>query len=285
MPQPVTHALQSSTLSDVLERVLDKGVVIAGDIKIKLVDIELLSIQIRLVICSVDKAKEMGMDWWVNNPVFCSQASQPQLEASLARIDERLARLEASSAPEAVPAWGPLAACRPVGAEDSNLRPPVPEAGLLTRSAPPPTSPDPHFRPKAPPPPACAGAAGGGEEPPPPPACPRSGLTYPFSTSANIARSTFPPESTAATRLPRNPSRSCRIAATAAAPAPSATLCVSSNTACMAAATWSSFTIATRETCAHITSSALASGAGTAIPSASRVRAGDTTTSRRANDS
>ena len=58
--------MQSSTLSDVLERVLDKGVVIAGDIKVKLVDIELLSIQIRLVICSVDKAKEMGMDWWVD---------------------------------------------------------------------------------------------------------------------------------------------------------------------------------------------------------------------------
>jgi len=95
MAQPsVTHALQSSTLSDVLERVLDKGVVIAGDIKIKLVDIELLSIQIRLVICSVDKAKEMGMDWWVNNPVFCSQAPQGQLEASLAKIDERLSRLE-----------------------------------------------------------------------------------------------------------------------------------------------------------------------------------------------
>jgi hypothetical protein len=100
MVQPVTHALQSSTLSDVLERVLDKGIVIAGDIKIKLVDIELLSIQIRLVICSVDKAKEMGMDWWVNNPVFCSQAPQGQLEASLARIDERLARLEVA-APEA----------------------------------------------------------------------------------------------------------------------------------------------------------------------------------------
>src|ERR1035437_4547858 len=106
MPQPVTHALQSSTLSDVLGRVLDKGVVIADDIKIKLVDIELLSIQIRLVICSVDKAKEMGLDWWVNNPVFCSQASQPQLEASLARIDERLGRLEASSAPDPVPACG-----------------------------------------------------------------------------------------------------------------------------------------------------------------------------------
>jgi hypothetical protein len=102
--QAVTHAMQSSTLSDVLERVLDKGVVIAGDIKIKLVDIELLSIQIRLVICSVDKAKEMGMDWWVNNPVFCSQPPQGRLEASLSRIDERLARLEAATPGEAAPA-------------------------------------------------------------------------------------------------------------------------------------------------------------------------------------
>ena len=71
--QTVPHSLQTSTLSDVLERVLDKGIVIAGDIKVKLVDIELLSVQIRLVICSVDKAREMGMDWWVNNPVFTSQ--------------------------------------------------------------------------------------------------------------------------------------------------------------------------------------------------------------------
>ncbi len=90
----LTHSLQSSTLSDVLERVLDKGIVIAGDIKIKLVDIELLSIQIRLVVCSVDKAKEMGMDWWVNNPVFSSSAAPKGLVESLSRIDERLARLE-----------------------------------------------------------------------------------------------------------------------------------------------------------------------------------------------
>src|ERR1019366_4167346 len=103
MPQQaLTHAMQSSTLADVLERVLDKGIVIAGDIKIKLVDIELLSIQIRLVICSVDKAKEMGMDWWVNNPVFCSQAPKGQLEASLSRIDERLATLESAVPIEAV---------------------------------------------------------------------------------------------------------------------------------------------------------------------------------------
>ena len=56
------HATESATLADVLERVLDKGVIIAGDIKIKLVDIELLTIQIRLMIASVDKAREMGMD-------------------------------------------------------------------------------------------------------------------------------------------------------------------------------------------------------------------------------
>jgi len=64
------HSIQSTNLADLLERVLDKGIVIAGDIKIKLVDVELLTIQIRLVVCSVDKAKEIGLDWWANNPAF-----------------------------------------------------------------------------------------------------------------------------------------------------------------------------------------------------------------------
>lgn len=72
------HSLGSTNLADLLERILDKGIVIAGDIRINLVNVELLTIQIRLVICSVDKAKEMGMDWWVNNPAFVSQA-KPQL--------------------------------------------------------------------------------------------------------------------------------------------------------------------------------------------------------------
>ena len=91
------HSLPSTNLADLLERVLDKGVVIAGDIKIRLVDVELLTIQIRLVICSVDKAKEMGMDWWVNNPVLSSRAGREELtSAPLARIEERLARLESS---------------------------------------------------------------------------------------------------------------------------------------------------------------------------------------------
>lgn len=91
------HSIDSTTLADLLERVLDKGIVIAGDIKIKLVDIELLTIQIRLVICSVDKAKEMGMDWWVNNPAFCREPRTGQItDSSLARIEERLERLEAA---------------------------------------------------------------------------------------------------------------------------------------------------------------------------------------------
>jgi len=91
------HSLESTNLADLLERILDKGIVIAGDIKIKLVDVELLTIQIRLVICSVDKAKEMGMDWWVNNPAFSSRAPQEQVGGdSMSRMEERLARLEAS---------------------------------------------------------------------------------------------------------------------------------------------------------------------------------------------
>jgi hypothetical protein len=60
----IARSTHSESLAEVLERVLDKGLVIAGDIKIKLCDVELLSIQIRLLICSVDKAKEMGMTWW-----------------------------------------------------------------------------------------------------------------------------------------------------------------------------------------------------------------------------
>jgi hypothetical protein len=74
----MTHAVESSTLADVLERILDKGLVIAGDIKISLVDVELLTIQIRLVICSVDKAKEMGIDWWMTNSYLSSTAKQQE---------------------------------------------------------------------------------------------------------------------------------------------------------------------------------------------------------------
>ena len=71
MQRRPTSSTGGSNLADILSRVLDAGVVIAGDIKIKIVDIELLSIQVRLVIASVDKACEMGLDWWRCCPEIC----------------------------------------------------------------------------------------------------------------------------------------------------------------------------------------------------------------------
>jgi gas vesicle protein GvpA/GvpJ/GvpM family len=65
----------SANLADILERVLDKGIVIAGDIQINLLDIELLTIKLRLLVASVDKAKEMGIDWWEHDPSLSSRAN------------------------------------------------------------------------------------------------------------------------------------------------------------------------------------------------------------------
>ena len=75
--QRIAHAVESTNLADVLERLLDKGIVIAGDIRIKLVDIELITINIRLLIASVDKAKEMGINWWETNPFLSTAAQKP----------------------------------------------------------------------------------------------------------------------------------------------------------------------------------------------------------------
>ena len=114
----ITQATQSSTLADLLERILDKGIVIAGDIRINLVEVELLTIQIRLVICSVDKAKEMGMDWWVNNPAFSPHA-RPELNGDhLGELDKRLAALEAAST------RGPASVSREVGPATQGEREP-----------------------------------------------------------------------------------------------------------------------------------------------------------------
>ncbi len=69
---PADHRQQSANLADVLERVLDNGIVIAGDIRVNLLDIELLTIKIRLLIASVDKAREIGIDWWERDPGLTS---------------------------------------------------------------------------------------------------------------------------------------------------------------------------------------------------------------------
>ena len=89
----LTHSTDSTTVADLLERLLDKGIVISGDIRIRLVEVELLTLEIRLLICSVDKAVEMGLDWWRGNPAFDSRARIPVLSAP--DLEERVKRLEA----------------------------------------------------------------------------------------------------------------------------------------------------------------------------------------------
>jgi hypothetical protein len=107
----------STSLADLLERILDKGIVIAGDISISLVDVELLTIKLRLLIASVDKAQEIGVNWWQTDPWLSGQARpQDQVEqgdgdrsprvrnrpvrgqepADQTAITERLDRLEAA---------------------------------------------------------------------------------------------------------------------------------------------------------------------------------------------
>ncbi len=90
--QRMQHSTQSSTLADILERILDKGIVIAGDISISLVDVELLTIKVRLIVASVDKAMEMGINWWESDPKLSTRAKQ--LEEENKALLERLNRLE-----------------------------------------------------------------------------------------------------------------------------------------------------------------------------------------------
>lgn len=86
----------SSNLADLLERVLDKGIIIAGDVTLCLGEIELLQIKIRLLIASVDKAHAMGIDWWQHDPALSSRA-QPVEERD--QLVKRLDRLEALLTP------------------------------------------------------------------------------------------------------------------------------------------------------------------------------------------
>ena len=85
---------RGDSLADILERVLDTGIVIAGDIRVQLADIELLTIQIRLVICSVDRAQEMGMTWW-KEASFLAPSSPSPSDSQIDELSQRLQRLEA----------------------------------------------------------------------------------------------------------------------------------------------------------------------------------------------
>jgi hypothetical protein len=86
-------AHRSTGLVDVLDRVLDKGLVVAGDIKVSLAEVELLTIRIRLLVCSLDKAQEIGLDWWRYDRDLSPGASGPehaQLRAEIRQLRERI---------------------------------------------------------------------------------------------------------------------------------------------------------------------------------------------------
>ena len=79
-------------LVEILDRVLDKGLVIAGDIKINLANVELLTIQVRLLVCSIDKAEQIGLNWWRHDPRLTSVPSSPLLASDIERRLERIER-------------------------------------------------------------------------------------------------------------------------------------------------------------------------------------------------
>ncbi len=96
--------MRSQGLVDVLDRILDKGLVIAGDIRVHLANVELLTIQIRLLVCSVDKADEIGLNWWRRDPYFGGMPDTARLEGiqqTLDRLERRVAALEPARADQA----------------------------------------------------------------------------------------------------------------------------------------------------------------------------------------
>jgi hypothetical protein len=91
---PYRHSPSTSNLADILERILDKGIVIAGDIKIDLLDIELLTIRLRLFISTVETAKKAGIDWWETDPALSSRAAERALAQENEELRSRVAELE-----------------------------------------------------------------------------------------------------------------------------------------------------------------------------------------------
>ena len=103
MPE-FAHPSRSHGLVDILDRVLDKGLVVAGDIKVNLANVELLTIQIRLLVCSIDKAEQIGLNWWRNDPrltmpVPGALTTTSETDERLRRVEEQLKRLVAESEP------------------------------------------------------------------------------------------------------------------------------------------------------------------------------------------
>lgn len=119
MPEHIAPT-KSHGLVEVLDRVLDKGLVIAGDIKVNLANVELLTIQIRLLVCSIDKAEQIGLNWWRYDPRLTGVVSSPYATAGDS-IDSRLARIErrldALAAPQPAPPHPPRTGAEPSSTE------------------------------------------------------------------------------------------------------------------------------------------------------------------------
>lgn len=105
MPSDLTGRPRSTGLVDVLDRVLDKGLVIAGDIKVSLAEVELLTIRIRLIVCSLDKAEAIGLDWWKHDQYLAPGRSSALAEENAALRDQ-LRALEARVAALSPPTSG-----------------------------------------------------------------------------------------------------------------------------------------------------------------------------------
>jgi hypothetical protein len=88
------HPMESTNLADILERVLDKGIVVAGDIKIQIADIDLLTVKIRLVVASVDKAMEMGINWWQTDSFLSSKTKEAEREKEIEGLKADVKKLK-----------------------------------------------------------------------------------------------------------------------------------------------------------------------------------------------
>jgi hypothetical protein len=104
---PLDAHRPSTGLVDVLDRVLDKGLLVAGDIRVSLAEVELLTIRIRLIVCSIDKAQEIGMDWWRSDPHFSGNpargaaAENIELKRQIRALERRIEALSGGGTPPA----------------------------------------------------------------------------------------------------------------------------------------------------------------------------------------
>ena len=105
---------QGTNLVDILDRILDKGLVVAGDVRISLANVELLTIRIRLLVCSIDKAEQIGLNWWRYDRSLVGGSPESSTDQTIARLEQRIADLERQLAGAQPPA-PPIVSSPPPG--------------------------------------------------------------------------------------------------------------------------------------------------------------------------